>query len=56
MSIEIKELVVKFNVIGKNEQTRNNNNDNLFSPMNYKKLVKDCTEQVLKELEFKIER
>jgi len=55
MSIEIKELIVKFNVTEKKEQTKMNNGFAL-TPANYKKLVKDCTEKVLRELEFKIER
>lgn len=55
MSIEIKELIVKFNVTGKSEQSKNNN-EKSFSQADYKKLVKDCTERVLRELEFKIDR
>ncbi len=55
MSIEIKELVVKFNVTEKSEQTKTNNGI-VISPSNYKKLVKECTEEVLRKLEFKIER
>lgn len=55
MSIEIKELIVKFNVTEK-QDLANKKNDMTFSEVNYKKLIKDCTEQVLKELEFKLER
>ena len=55
MSIEIKELVVKFNVTKKSEQAKTNNSIAL-NQSHYKKLVKDCTEQVLRELEYKIER
>ena len=55
MSIEIKELVVKFNVTGKRGQVKNNNGKDL-SNIDYKKLVKDCTDKVLKELEFRTER
>jgi ferredoxin-like protein FixX len=55
MSIEIKELVVKFNVTEKREQVKNNNGNDLSS-VNYKKLVKDCTDKVLRELEYRIER
>jgi len=55
MGIEIKELVVKFNVTSKNEQSKTNNGIAL-TQSSYKKLVKECTEKVLRELEFKIER
>jgi hypothetical protein len=55
MSIEIKELIVKFNVTAQKEQSKTNNGL-VLTPANYKKLVKDCTEKVLRELEFKIER
>jgi|GEM_PF-2494958 len=55
MGIEIKELVVKFNVTEKKGQPANNK-EIVLSQANYKKLIKDCTEKVLRELEFKIER
>jgi uncharacterized protein DUF5908 len=55
MSIEIKELVVKFNVTEKREQIKNNTGNDI-SGINYKKLVKDCTDKVLRELEFRTER
>lgn len=55
MSIEIKELLVKFNVTGRKENSKASNVKTL-SHVDYKKMVKDCTEKVLKELEFKIER
>ncbi|HRW61879.1 MAG TPA: DUF5908 family protein [Bacteroidales bacterium] len=55
MSIEIKELAVKFNVTAKNGQS-NTDNKVILSQANYKKIVKECTEKVLKELEQKFER
>jgi len=55
MSIEIKELIVKFNVTEK-QDLANKKSDITFPEANYKKLIKDCTEQVLRELEFKLER
>lgn len=55
MSIEIKELVVKFNVTEKKDQINNNSGKDLAN-INYKKLIKDCTDKVLKELEFRTER
>lgn len=55
MSIEIKELVVKFNVT-ENQDKPKAKNEVALTPANYKKLVKECTEKVLQEIEFKIER
>jgi len=55
MPIEIKELVVKFNVTDNKNTEDNNQISNPVYP-NYKKLVKDCTEKVIKQLERKIER
>ncbi len=55
MGIEIKELKVKFNVSGKEENRKEENNAALNSA-NYKKIVKECTENVLRELERRVER
>jgi len=55
MAIEIKELKVKFNVT----QTQDKSTNNGAARMNeatYKRLVKDCTENVLKKLKREIER
>jgi len=55
MPIEIKELVVKFNVTESGNTSGNSSNgDNMA--LNYNKLVKDCTTKVLKELKRRTER
>jgi hypothetical protein len=55
MPIEIKELVVKFNVT-ENEQPEIKKDNNNLSNLHYNKLVRDCANKVLKELKRKKER
>ncbi|MGM0496628.1 MAG: DUF5908 family protein [Bacteroidota bacterium] len=55
MAIEIKELKVKFNVTGKQEQSTSNEAIRMNEAA-YKRLVKDCTENVLRKLKRETER
>jgi hypothetical protein len=55
MPIEIKELVVKFNVT-ESETPHKKNGSNALSNINYNKLIRDCTNKVLRELNRKKER
>ncbi len=55
MPIEIKELTVKFHVEENNKQGNNQQTDEI-SPLAYKKLLRDCTREVIRNLERKNER
>lgn len=55
MAIEIKELKVRFNVTEKQEQKANNESVRM-NEATYKRLVKDCTENVLRKLKRETER
>jgi hypothetical protein len=55
MPIEIKELVVKFNVTESNDSHGNESGEKMAA-FNYNKLVRDCTTKVIKELKRKTER
>lgn len=55
MGIEIKELKIKFNVNSRQEPKTEENSTTLNNA-NYRKLIKECTDNVLKELERRIER
>jgi len=55
MAIEIKELKVKFNVTEKQEH-RTDKDAVKMNEATYKRLVKDCTENVLRKLKRETER
>ncbi len=55
MPIEIKELTVKFHVEENNKQGNNQQTDKI-SPLAYKKLLRDCTREVIRNFERKKER
>lgn len=56
MPVEIKELIVRFNVTENSSGIKNNSERNQITMPTYKNIVRECTEQVLKSLERKTER
>lgn len=55
MAIEIKELKVTFNVTNDKGKAEANKEGNIDSAT-YRRIVKDCTDKVLRELKRRIER
>lgn len=56
MPVEIKELLVRFNVTENNQNAKSAPNLNQISLPTFKKIIRECSEQVLKTLERKKER
>jgi len=56
MPVEIKELIVRFNVTENSQRANKVSDNNQINVPTYKKIVRDVTEQVLRTIERKSER
>lgn len=54
MAIEIKELIIRYTI--EESQNKSASDANRGDKLNYKKLVRDCTESVIDKLSRKDER
>jgi hypothetical protein len=56
MPVEIKELIVRFNVTDNAQNAKSSPVLNQIPLPTYKKIIRECSEQVLRSLERKKER
>ena len=55
MAIEIKEIKMRFNVV-ENQDKKNRSSSKSINTIDYKNIIKECTDNVLRELERRTER